>query len=107
NLHMLFVATLVPYSIMTSAKPVKTLDDLKGLKIRGNGAAQENLLTTLGAVPVKVGSTEVYDAVSRGTVDGALYPFSGVQQYSLERVMHHAALGPQLGAGATVFAMTK
>ncbi len=57
----------------TRKKPVKTLEDLKGLKIRSLGGQTVNLLKALGAVPIPVSPAETYTALERGTVDGALF----------------------------------
>jgi TRAP-type C4-dicarboxylate transport system substrate-binding protein len=57
-------------------KPVKTLEDLKGLKIRcGNRSAAE-AFKLLGAAPADIDPGEVYSAIQRGTIDGALSGFS-------------------------------
>lgn len=56
------------YNII-SDKPIRTLEDLKGLKIVASGASQI-LLAEFGATPVNMVSTEVFQAIQRGTVNG-------------------------------------
>ncbi len=51
-----------------SSKPVKTLGDLKGLKIRTAGAWLD-MAKDLGASPVTMPGAEVYTALDRGTID--------------------------------------
>ena len=70
----LYVILLAPYQVMTAAKKISTLDDLAGLKIRASGAAIDKTIRSLGAVPVRVTSNELYDSLSRGTVDGGFWP---------------------------------
>ncbi len=63
-------------AFLHSRKPVHTLDDLKGLKIRTAGAWLE-ISKTLGAAPVTMPGAEVYTSLERGVIDatewGTLY----------------------------------
>ena len=63
-------------AFLHSRKPVRTLDDLKGLKFRTAGAWLE-ISKSLGAAPVTMPGGEVYAALERGTIDatewGTLY----------------------------------
>ena len=51
-------------------KEVKTVDDLKGLKIRVGGFAG-TVLAKLGAVPQQIAGGEIYPALEKGTIDAA------------------------------------
>ncbi|MBN1365515.1 MAG: TRAP transporter substrate-binding protein DctP [Syntrophaceae bacterium] len=57
-----------PENIILSTKPIKTLEDLKGLKIRCLGQMNE-AMKLLGATPVALPIPEVYEALERGTID--------------------------------------
>jgi TRAP-type C4-dicarboxylate transport system substrate-binding protein len=57
---------------MSTIKPVRTLNDFKGLKIRATGRTNPNILKAAGAVPVGFSHSELYDALLKGTVDGSL-----------------------------------
>jgi TRAP-type C4-dicarboxylate transport system substrate-binding protein len=59
------------YGVWTSKKQVRNLGDLKGLKLRAVGN-HANLLNALGGVPVSLGAPEIYQAIEKGTLDGAL-----------------------------------
>lgn len=63
-------------AFLHSRKPVKTLDDLKGLKFRTAGAWLE-ISKGLGAAPVTMPGGEVYTSLERGAIDatewGTLY----------------------------------
>lgn len=59
--------------VLISRKPINTIQELKGLKIRGSGAAPD-LITNLGAVPVTLAPAELYMALQTGTVDGVIMP---------------------------------
>ena len=62
-----------PGLLFTRKKAVKKLEDLKGLKIRGHGTTAA-LAKALGATPVAMPMPELYQALQKGVVDGALYP---------------------------------
>ncbi|RJR21322.1 MAG: twin-arginine translocation signal domain-containing protein [Desulfobacteraceae bacterium] len=56
--------------IWTKNKPVRSLADLKGLKLRSPGGHQTNYIKALGAEPVFMPLGDVYMAMETGTVDG-------------------------------------
>jgi TRAP-type mannitol/chloroaromatic compound transport system substrate-binding protein len=51
-------------------KEIKTVADLKGLKLRTAGMAGE-VLARLGVVPQQLAAGDVYSALEKGTIDGA------------------------------------
>ena len=55
-------------AFLHSRKPVKTLDDLKGLKLRTAGAWLE-MAKDLGAAPVTTAGGDVYPMLERGAID--------------------------------------
>ena len=77
--------------LVTRDRPVRTLDDLKGLRLR---APSELLavLRHLGADPVDMAMGEVYSALAKGVLDGVVAPadtlkslhFAEVAQYFTE-----------------------
>ena len=58
-------------SLMTN-KPIKTLDDLKGMKIRCLSEAEAGWLEAVGAVPVNISYADCYSALQRGVADGLI-----------------------------------
>ena len=62
---------------MHSRKPVRTLEDLKGLKLRTSGAWAE-IANTLGASTVILPGGEVYPALERGVVDAIEWATPGI-----------------------------
>lgn len=58
--------------LMMRDKPVRSLADLKGLKIRASSKSAAAILTAYGATPVQMPATKVYTSMSTGVVDGAL-----------------------------------
>jgi TRAP-type transport system periplasmic protein len=67
-------------------KPIKTLDDLKGFKVRAGTLAAINGLKALGASPVDISLNEMYLALQQGVVDGAELPTDYIYEYSIYEV---------------------
>lgn len=65
-----FVAQSGPATYTTTKKPIRNLDDLKGLKIRVPSKVVGDATTRLGAVPIYMPVTEVFLALEKGVVDG-------------------------------------
>ena len=61
-----------PTQQMFSNTPLRTLGDWKGKKLRVYGAESADLVRVLGGAPVSIPFGEVYVALQRGTVDGAM-----------------------------------
>lgn len=70
---------------LISKKPVRTIDDLKGMKIRCVGDAAK-MMQMLGAVPVALTSSECYEAMERGVTDGIIMPTLGMYVWKLHEV---------------------
>ncbi|MEW9053086.1 MAG: TRAP transporter substrate-binding protein DctP [Neobacillus sp.] len=60
-----------PMNIM-STKSISSFDDLKGLRILTSSRPIASVISDLGATPVGMSFNEAYEAVSKGTVDGAV-----------------------------------
>ena len=50
-------------------KPIRTVADFKGVKMRASGRTQTSALRTLGGSPLTLSMAEIEEALSRGTVD--------------------------------------
>lgn len=105
GVKVLYAIVLTPYQVMTGSKKVTSLEDLVGLKIRANGAAMDKTVRAVGAVPVRVTATELYDALNRGTIDGGFWPIGSTRNSGLEKTFHYTVQGPQLGSGSSVYGM--
>ena len=72
--------------IHTGAKQVRTMDDLKGLRIRSPSPQINAMLQQLGAVPVGLPPGEVYENLQRGVIDGAVFPWDPINSFRLFEV---------------------
>ncbi|MFH1488118.1 MAG: TRAP transporter substrate-binding protein DctP [Pseudomonadota bacterium] len=72
GVKMLWHHTSPPLRIGTTKKPVKTLADLKGLKIWVTGTTAVKAGKALGCSPVTMPPGDVYLALQKGVIDGAM-----------------------------------
>jgi TRAP-type C4-dicarboxylate transport system substrate-binding protein len=98
GIQALFVSTLPSYRLMTTSKKVTSLDQIAGLKIYANGQAMDKTIRALGGVPVHLTGSELHDGLSRGTLDGAIFSYSSVPQYGLQKELRYSIEGPKLGS---------
>jgi len=77
----LFTTWEGPYFIQSS-KPLNSLADIKGLKLRDTGLWSGKVLSALGASPVTIPLSDTPSALQRGTIDGAVWADTVV--YSLK-----------------------
>jgi TRAP-type transport system periplasmic protein len=85
DVHVLFLHGAAPGFIFTK-NPSKSIADIKGLRIKAN-AENADIVKNLGASPVTMPVTETYDALSRGVVDGCLFPLEALQGFKIGEVV--------------------
>ena len=91
--------------ILSSSRPLGALKDAEGLKIRTPGGAMDLTLTQLGAVPIRVGPGDIYEGMSRGTLDGALLAYQSAVAYHLGPLLKSGTLGQDFGTVAVTFSI--
>jgi TRAP-type C4-dicarboxylate transport system substrate-binding protein len=69
-----------------TTKDVKSLEDLKGLKVRAPTRISTKVLAALGAVPVQMPVPQVPEAMSKGVVDGASLPWEVVPALKIDEI---------------------
>jgi TRAP-type transport system periplasmic protein len=82
--HLLFLYTDAIGDLHTR-KPVQSIDDLKGMQIRGTGS-DVPLIKAMGGTPVGMPFSEVYLALQRGIVDGMISNLASVKAARLGEV---------------------
>lgn len=87
--------------------PIKRLEDLKGRKIGAGSATSVAVIKALGAIPVRTGFTEVYQSLSRNTIEAYSTPWTGMQPIRLWEVAKFHTDVKLGGASTVVMAMNK
>ncbi len=100
-----------PGVIHTLDKPVKSVADMRGLKLRAPTRQVTKLLASLGATPVGMPLPSIPDALSKGTINGCVIPWEVVPSVKVnELTKFHAEFDPKGGCLYTttfVMAMNK
>lgn len=83
-----------------TVKPVESLEDLKGMKLRvSNDPIMNGMVEGLGASPTVVSFGELYSALQTGVVDGAEQPIANYKSNAFPEVASNIILdGHTLGA---------
>ena len=79
-------------AFMWTKKPVKSLADVKGLKLRSPGGHQTNYIKALGAEPVFMPLGDVYLALETGTIDGLVTCVPLVLAFKLHEVAKYGTV---------------
>jgi len=94
--------------LMSRGKAFRSMDDVKGLRMRSPSAAQAKQLQYMGAVPIAAPITQVYPGLERGTMDGAMVPFTTILDFRLGEVAKGFTIsGPIFGRSVFLIAMNK
>lgn len=80
----LFGSSVIAKSVIgTNNKLIKTLADLKGMRIRVSPGAQTEFMKLAGAQPMDIPITETWVAMDKKTMDGYVFNFAAVYDYNL------------------------
>lgn len=99
--HMLLVHAHGP-GILASKKAVKTLEDLKGMKIRATGLSTK-IVESLGGSPVGMSQPETYEALQKGVVDATLCPVETLKGWKQGEVIDSVTDSSCIGYTTAMF----
>ncbi|MCY7370199.1 MAG: TRAP transporter substrate-binding protein, partial [Polaromonas sp.] len=93
-----------PGVIHTVDKPVRSIADMRGLKIRAPTRQVTKMMGALGATPVGMPLPQIPDALSKGTINGCVIPWEVVPAVKVnELTKFHAEFDP---AGGSLYTAT-
>jgi len=73
DVHPLYFHAHGPGDILTTGKPVRTLEDMQGLVLRSTGVGAK-IAEALGATGYAAAQGEAYELMSKGVIDGSVTP---------------------------------
>ncbi len=85
---------------LISPKPITSLDQLKGLKLRVPGPTIALSVQALGAIPVTMPATDIYLSLSRGTLDGVILSNISWHGYGLQELLNSTTTNASMGTVA-------
>ena len=78
-----------PYPIVSNKRPVRSMKDLKGMKIRAGAPVTVGYLKKLGATPVMIRPNDLYLAMQKGTIDAYTSGSSTIISFKLYEVSRY------------------
>ncbi len=107
DLHLVGIVEVGPYAIH-SAKPLASLEDLRGQKMRAGGAVQAEIIKRLGAVPVGgISATKIAENISRRVLDGTLMDDGNMFNFRIADAAAYHVRNVPLGNVAVIFPMRR
>ena len=94
GVKLLGVFTHGPGQMFTVKKPVNSVADLAGMKIRSGGGISEAAAKALGASPLVKPAPESYELLSSGVADGTFFPAESIKSFNLDKVVKYATYFP-------------
>src|SRR5947209_8762999 len=79
---------------MFTKKPVRSIADVQGLKIRTGGGVAEQVAKALGASAFVKPAPESYELLSSGVADGVFFPLESIISFKLHTLLEQATLFP-------------
>lgn len=88
--------------ILASKKPVHSLADLKGLKVRATGLSAK-IVEALGGTPVAMSQPETYEALSKGVVEATLCPIETLKGWKQGETIQYVIDASGVGYTTAMF----
>ena len=88
--------------LLHTKKPVKKLEDLKGMKIRATGLSAK-IVKALGGVPVAMPQGGTYEALKKGVVEGTFGPMEVLKGWKQAEVIKYTTECYSVGYTTTFF----
>lgn len=101
EVHVLYVHAHGP-GILASKKPVRTLADMKGMKVRATGLSSK-IVENLGGVPVAMPQPDTYEALQKGVVEATLCPIETLKGWKQGEVINFITDSSAIGYTTAMF----
>jgi TRAP-type C4-dicarboxylate transport system substrate-binding protein len=88
--------------IMASKKPVRSLEDVAGLKVRATGLSAK-IVEALGGTPVAMSQPQTYEALQKGVVEATLCPIETLKGWKQGEVIEYVTDSSDIGYTTSMF----
>lgn len=105
GVRVLFPVLLPSYHLISAKRKIDGLKDIDGMKLRVLAGAMELTLNKLKGVGVRIPAPELNQALSRGTLDGVIFPYSSTITYNLP--VKYVETGLSFGSAAVTFIISE
>lgn len=94
GVKLLAVWTHGPGQMFNTKRPINSLADLKGMKIRTGGGIAEKFGNILGASAFVKPAPESFEILNSGVADGIFFPLESIISFKLDTVLKYATIFP-------------
>jgi TRAP-type C4-dicarboxylate transport system substrate-binding protein len=94
DVHVFQLWTSHPYFLITTKKQVKTMEDIKGLKIRVVGGPPTEQIKALGGIPTLIPMPDTYLSLDKGVIDGMGAPWEAIYAFRLYEIVKYYTIVP-------------
>ncbi|HOX02671.1 MAG TPA: TRAP transporter substrate-binding protein [Candidatus Paceibacterota bacterium] len=101
DVQVLYVHAHGP-GILATRKPVRNIEDLKGLKVRTTGLSTK-IVESLGGLAVAMSQPETYEALQKGVVEGTLCPMETLKGWKQGEVIQYVTDSTAVGYTTAMF----
>lgn len=105
GVRVLFSAVYPPYQLVSAKRKIDSPRDIEGMKLRVLGGAMDLTVRKLKGIGVKMASPEAFEAITRGTLDGAIFSYGVTVNYKLP--VKYATVGEGFGTAAAIFIVSE
>jgi len=102
QVKVLFLLSASP-GLLHTKRPVRRLEDLKGMKVRCLGGNAAKVLKALGAVPIIISTGDTYDALRKGIVDGVVAAWDSLETLKWGEILPYTTVSRYAAVGAPGF----
>lgn len=88
--------------LLSTKKPVRTLEDMRGLKIRSTGLSAK-IVEALGGAPVAMPQGDTYEALQKGVVEGTFSPIETLKGWRQAEVIDYTTQCTGIGYTTAMF----
>jgi len=104
GIRVLFALVSVPYQVLMKQK-FESIKQLKGRKLRSTGAASDAAIRKLDAVPIRMAAPEIYESLSRGTLDGVVVSYAAAVSYNLHTLTKAVTAGENFSSAVLTYSI--
>ena len=106
QLRPLVTIALPAYQIqLATSRDIKTAKDLEGLKVRTTGGAMDLMMRSIGGIPVRMAAPEIYESLTRGTLDGLIFSYQSSASYEFGKMLKSGTEGLNFGTAILTYSM--
>ena len=87
--YKVFHMYTTPVFSLCMTSPVRSPEDLKGVTIRATAGIPTSVVQKWGGNPVVMAPGDLYEAIEKGTIGGAVFEWSGIGSFKLQEIIKY------------------